>query len=121
MVWVAPRAHRADKLIKRAEKKLAAVLEFANEDVAAAMQVLRDQLKATKGIWDVNAKCTIEIPDEKIRQDAALAILAYEWGRPTEKKLVAVAVPKIPDNAGSLSAFAGRAREVWFFAFDSGR
>ena len=86
-----PRAHRSDKIIKRAEKKLSEILKFASDDVAAAMQVLRDQLKATKGIWDINAKCMVQIPDEKIRQDAALAILAYEWGRPTEKKLVAVA------------------------------
>jgi hypothetical protein len=27
--------------------------------------------------------------DEKIRQDAALAILAYDWGRPVERKMVA--------------------------------
>jgi len=44
-----------------------------------AMQVLPDELKATKGIWDINEKCMIQIPDEKIRQDAALVILAYEW------------------------------------------
>jgi hypothetical protein len=28
----------------------------------------------------------VEIPAEKIRQDAALAILAYNWGRPVERQ-----------------------------------
>jgi hypothetical protein len=31
----------------------------------------------------------IDIPDEKIRQDAALAILAYKWGKPVERSVTA--------------------------------
>jgi hypothetical protein len=77
-------------IILRAQKKLKEVLnEFPSEAVSKAIEVLEGQLTATKKMWDVNAKCMIEIPDEKIRQDAALAILAYEWGRPVERKMVA--------------------------------
>jgi hypothetical protein len=65
----------------------AALKQFPSTAVNKAIAVLVDQLTATKEIRDVNAKCMIEIPDEKIRQDAALAILAYEWGRPTERKI----------------------------------
>jgi hypothetical protein len=50
--------------------------------VDPALRRLGKQLNATKEIWDVNKKKLIDIPDEKIRQDAALAILAYKWGRP---------------------------------------
>jgi hypothetical protein len=31
----------------------------------------------------------IQISDEKIRQDAALAILAYEWGTPVQRSISA--------------------------------
>jgi hypothetical protein len=40
-------------------------------------------------MWDVNTKKMIQIPDEKIRQDAALAILAYEWGTPVQRSISA--------------------------------
>jgi hypothetical protein len=40
-------------------------------------------------MWDVNAKEMVEIPDEKIRQDAALAILAYNWGTPVSRSIAA--------------------------------
>src|SRR5690348_12229690 len=69
------RATRAEKIIRRATKKLAEALEFADHDVAVAMEVLRDQM--------------LNSPFPKIRQDAAVAILAYKWGRPTEKRIVA--------------------------------
>jgi hypothetical protein len=49
---------------------------------------LGEQLNATKKIWDLDAKCLVDIPDEKIRQYAALAILAYKWGRPVERAQV---------------------------------
>jgi hypothetical protein len=78
------------RIIKRAEKKLTAVLkQFPSDAVNKAIEVLEGQLEATKQIWDVNARCLIDIPDEKIRQDAALAILAYEWGTPVQRKIVA--------------------------------
>lgn len=69
------RANKADRIILRAKKKLAGALKFANEDVAIAMEVLREQM--------------LNSPMPKIRQDAALAILAYEWGRPTERRITA--------------------------------
>jgi hypothetical protein len=78
------------RIIKRAEKKLASVLkQFPQGAVKKAIDVLEGQLKATKQIWDVNAKVMVDIPDEKIRQDAALAILAYEWGTPVQRSISA--------------------------------
>jgi hypothetical protein len=50
-----------------------------------ALRTLGEQLNATKKIWDMNAKCLIDIPDEKIRQYAALAILASKWDKPVER------------------------------------
>ena len=78
-----------ERLFKRAEKKLTALLEdVPDEYLDRALRRLGEQLNATKKIWDLNAKCLIDIPDEKIRQDAALAILAYKWGRPVERAQV---------------------------------
>jgi len=37
----------------------------------------------------MNAKCLIDIPDERIRQDAAAMILAYKWGKPVERSITA--------------------------------
>src|SRR6516225_5474405 len=77
-----------ERLFKRAEKKLSALLkEFPEEYLDCALRRLGEQLNATKKIWDMNAKCLIDIPDEKIRQDAALAILAYKWGKPVERNV----------------------------------
>jgi hypothetical protein len=59
---------------------------FSDEYVDPALRRLGKQLNATKKIWDVNKKKLIDIPDEKIRQDAALAVLAYKWGRPLSDK-----------------------------------
>jgi hypothetical protein len=86
------RAHtvRTAKLIRRAAKKLDELsAELTDQDVALALDRLRSQLDATKKIWDMEAKCLIDIPDEKIRFDAAVMILAYKWGRPVEKQMVA--------------------------------
>ena len=69
------RVDRSIKIIRRALKKLTAVLEFTDQDTAMAMEVLRDQM--------------LNSPMPKIAQDAALAILAWKWGRPTERKIVA--------------------------------
>ena len=80
------------RLIKRAAKKLAKELDsMPDEYVQLALVRLGEQLNATKKMWDVNVKKLIEIPDEKIRQDAALAILAYKWGRPVERQISATA------------------------------
>lgn len=72
--------------------------DVPDEYLDRALRRLGQQLDATKKMWDVNAKCLIEIPDEKIRQDAALAILAYKWGRPVERQINAHAnVSDFPD------------------------
>jgi hypothetical protein len=77
------------RLITRAEKKLVQLLkDVPDEYLDRALRRLGEQLNATKKIWDMNAKCLIDIPDEKIRQDAALAILAYKWGKPVERAQV---------------------------------
>ena len=62
---------------------------FPDGAVEKAIGVLAGQLKATKKMWDVNAKKMVKIPDEKIRQHAALAILAYEWGTPVQRSISA--------------------------------
>ena len=77
---------RAYKLINRAAKKLA---EIPDEYLDRALKRLGEQLDAVKLIWDVNAKEMVEIPDEKIRQDAAIMILAYKWGKPVERSITA--------------------------------
>src|SRR5262249_21761157 len=69
-------------------KKLLELLKDVPEEyLDCALRRLGEQLNATKKIWDMNTKCLIDIPDEKIRQDAALAILAYKWGRPVERQI----------------------------------
>ena len=77
---------RASKLFKRAAKKLA---EIPEEFVDRALRRLGEQLNATKPMWSVVEKKMINIPDEKIRQDAAIMILAYKWGKPVERSLTA--------------------------------
>jgi len=77
---------RASKLFKRAAKKLA---EIPEEFVDQALRRLGEQLNATKPMWSVEKKKMIDIPDERIRQDAAVMILAYKWGKPVERSLSA--------------------------------
>jgi hypothetical protein len=78
-----PRA-RAYRLINRAAKKLA---EIPDEHLEQALKTLGKQLKATKPIWEVEKKKMIKIADEKIRQDAAIMILAYKWGKPVDRSI----------------------------------
>ncbi len=81
---------RATRLIKRATKKIVALAaEITDQDVAVAIDRLRKQLNATKGMWDVGKRCIVQIPDEKIRFDAAVMILAYRWGKPVERSVTA--------------------------------
>jgi hypothetical protein len=96
------------RLIKRAEKKLIELLkDIPDEYLDRALRRLGEQLNATKKMWDVNAKCLIDIPDEKIRQDAALAILAYKWGRPVERQISASGDFKdFPDLVNRLNSSA---------------
>jgi hypothetical protein len=87
-----PRARAsAARLIKKAQKKLAKLLaEIPDEFVDLALRRIGEQLNATKPMWSVAKKIMIDIPDEKIRQDAALVILAYKWGKPVERSITAV-------------------------------
>jgi hypothetical protein len=79
-------------ILKKAAEKLAKLLDnVPDEYLDRALRRLGEQLDATKPIWDVNKKKMIEIPDEKIRQDAALVILAYKWGKPVERTISATA------------------------------
>ncbi len=48
-----------------------------------AIQVLIDQLKATRGIYHNGVKVD-EVPDQVIRQKAAIAILEWLHGKPRE-------------------------------------
>jgi hypothetical protein len=84
------RAHRASELLKKAAKKLAKLFDsIPDEYLDRALRRLGEQLDATKPMWDVNKKKMIDIPDEKIRQDAAAMILAYKWGKPVERSITA--------------------------------
>ena len=90
------------KLLKRAAKKLS---EIPDEYLDLALRRLGEQLNATKKMWDVNAKEMMDIPDEKIRQDAAIMILAYKWGKPVERSIAAHAdVGNFPDLVEKLKA-----------------
>jgi hypothetical protein len=81
----------AHRLLKKAQKKLAKLLaEIPDEFVDLALRRIGEQLNATKPMWDVIGKKMFDIPDEKIRQDAALVILAYKWGKPVERSITAV-------------------------------
>jgi len=96
-----PRA-RAYRLINRAAKKLA---EIPDEYLDRALKRLGEQLDATKPMWDVVQKKMIDIPDERIRQDAALTILAYKWGKPKEQHLnINADVSDFPDLLRRLQA-----------------
>jgi hypothetical protein len=77
---------RASRLIAKAKKKLA---EIPDEFLDRALKRLGQQLNATKKIWDPSVKELIDIPDEKIRFDAAVMILAYKWGKPVERSISA--------------------------------
>jgi len=84
-----PRAS-GDLLIKKAAKKLKNLLEsIPPEFVDRALRRLGEQLDATKPMWDVAQKKMIDIPDERIRQDAAAMILAYSWGTPVARSITA--------------------------------
>jgi hypothetical protein len=96
-----PRA-RAYRLINRGAKKLA---EIPDEYLDRALKRLGEQLDATKPMWDVVQKKMIDIPDERIRQDAALAIIAYKWGKPREQHLnITADVSSFPDLLRRLQA-----------------
>jgi hypothetical protein len=58
-------------------------------DLDRALRRLGEQLDATKPMWDVAKKKMIDIPDERIRQDAAAMILAYTWGTPVARSITA--------------------------------
>jgi hypothetical protein len=77
---------RASRLISKAKKKLS---EIPDKYLDRALKRLGQQLDATKKIWDPGVKLLIDIPDEKIRQDAAVMILAYKWGKPVERSISA--------------------------------
>jgi hypothetical protein len=76
----------ASTIFARAAKKLDRLLkEFPDEHLDRALRVFGEQLEATKKIYDLGEKKLIDIPDKKVRQGAALAILAYKLGRPVER------------------------------------
>jgi len=80
------RASQNQKLLAKAAKKLDALLkEFPDAKLHRAFEVLGEQLDATKKFYDMENKRVIDIPDEKTRHDAAIAILAYKLGRPVER------------------------------------
>jgi len=84
-----PRAW-GERIIKKAAKKLAKLLDsIPDEYLDRALRRLGEQLDATKPMWDVNKKKMIDIPDERIRQDAAAMILAYKWGKPVDRAITA--------------------------------
>jgi hypothetical protein len=77
-------------LIQKAAKKLAKLLDsIPDEYLDRALRRLGEQLDATKPMWDVAKKKMIDIPDERIRQDAAAMILAYTWGTPVARSITA--------------------------------
>ena len=79
------RARACAKLVKQAAE-LADLL--VDQDSSGAIEVLRAGLRATKLMWDGNARDWVEQPDWKARHDCAMAILAYRFGKPVERQMV---------------------------------
>jgi hypothetical protein len=77
--------HACARLVKQAAE-LADLL--VDQDSSGAIEVLRAGLRATKLMWDGNARDWVEQPDWKARHDCAMAILAYRFGKPVERQMV---------------------------------
>jgi len=80
------RAGACAKLVVKQATELADLL--VDRDSSGAIEVLRDGLRATKLMWDGNARDWVEQPDWKARHDCAIAILAYRFGKPVERQMV---------------------------------
>ncbi len=62
---------------------------LTDQDATGAIKVLRAGLKATKKFWDANTREWVEQPDRKVQHESAMAILAYAYGKPIERQMVA--------------------------------
>jgi hypothetical protein len=67
-------------------KQVESLVVLLGPHKAAAVQVLIDQLKATRKIYDKGV-CVDEVPDQIVRQKAAIAILEWLEGKPRELQL----------------------------------
>ena len=67
-------------------KQVTSLLEQLGPHKHEAVQVLVDQLSATKGVYYNGLKID-EVPDEIIRQKAAIAILEWLEGKPRELQI----------------------------------
>lgn len=61
---------------------------LTDDDLAGAVDVIRQGLKATKRQWDGFAKTMVEEPDMKVRMDAAKTVLSYKEGMPVQRQVV---------------------------------
>src|SRR4029453_12100073 len=83
----------------------------------AAFQTRQEKTsRAAQRRSDEYLDCTLRslgehIPDEKIRQDAALAILAYKWG-PVPLRTISLALELGPGRAGSSFSLLSEAPQL---------
>jgi hypothetical protein len=59
-----------------------------DEDLAGAVDVIRQGLKATKQFFSPITKQFVHEPDMKVRMDAAKTVLSYKEGMPVQRQVV---------------------------------
>lgn len=71
-------------------RKAADLLDLIEDrDRTAAVKALRAGLKANKAYWSTVLKEWVDQPDYRVRHESAMAILAYAYGKPIERQIVA--------------------------------
>ena len=61
---------------------------LTDEDLAGAVDVIRQGLKATKQFFSPITKQFVQEPDMKVRMDAAKTVLSYKEGMPVQRQVV---------------------------------
>lgn len=74
------------ELLKRAKDLLDLIEE---KDKSAAVRTLRAGLKASRRVFIGKGKGWTKEPDYRVRHESAMAILAYAYGKPIERQIVA--------------------------------
>ncbi len=85
-----PKKSRARAETDRLVTKAADLLDLITAaDKSAAVETLRKNLKATRRVFMGKGHGFVQEPDARVRHEAAMAILAYAYGKPIERQIVA--------------------------------
>lgn len=93
-----------ERRIEQAGKRLSAMsashaaLLFPPDLVAESVEVLRDCMRATRSQWSQARKDFIEVPDHRVRGEAARTLLAYGIGQPVQRVLTATPKTESPEE-----------------------